>query len=722
MIQPVKDKKRKAIKKKKEKGKKNSLGIKAKLIIFSIILSVVPLLIVGGYSFIRFGATIEDKVGSLSEQLAKQNSSILDSKLKEIEKSMVLATSNQDLRKTLAKESYVNDYEKLKDSKKIEQIFWSIIVSNPEIRSFTIYRNNGDIISAGNNTEVKDFIEGGGFEQTEVYKKAKASKGEAFWVSGLLKNNKKLHVMRKINDYYNVEAGIIIFEMETKTIDGLYSNLSMVKNSSILIANEENDVIYHYNSQENKENMEKNNEPNPNTENTQTVDEVQPMENQKSDIHEEYTKNIQMDRQSGSFILGEELVSYGTCENGWKILYVVPLGYLMGDVNKVGQITLIITFLCIIIAVFISIYLAFNISNPLKKIMGLMNRVEEGDLTVYSDIKGKDEIGKLSTSFNHMIDSVRQLIMDTKTTFDSVDATTKSVNQIAEQYSSVSEQVAVSVGEIADGASDQAKEVEDTTNIMDELSNRIDNMVESITEVKKSTDKTKEVSNNATQTVKSLYEKTEEYAKISASTKDTILKLKNRVSEIINIVQLIQSISEQTNLLALNAAIEAARSGEAGKGFAVVADEIRKLAEQSKEASNKITDLANGINGDVINTVKSVDEGDKIFGEQHYAVFDTDTAFNEIKNSVESIIKEVEEVNSAVEDIIEYKDRTMGSIENILAVTEEEAASTEEVMAATEEQSGSSEQLKHISEDLISLVGRLNESIVKFKLDKEEIE
>lgn len=53
------------------------------------------------------------------------------------------------------------------------------------------------------------------------------------------------------------------------------------------------------------------------------------------------------------------------------------------------------------------------------------------------------------------------------------------------------------------------------------------------------------------------------------------------------IVELIENITEQINRLVLNATIESARAGEAG--FAVLASEVKNLANQAKQATDKIT-------------------------------------------------------------------------------------------------------------------------------------
>lgn len=75
------------------------------------------------------------------------------------------------------------------------------------------------------------------------------------------------------------------------------------------------------------------------------------------------------------------------------------------------------------------------------------------------------------------------------------------------------------------------------------------------------------------------------------------------------IVEMINNITGQINLLALNATIESARAGEAGRGFAVVASEVKSLANQAKQATDKIGQeigSLNGISGDVVQALGSI--------------------------------------------------------------------------------------------------------------------
>lgn len=80
------------------------------------------------------------------------------------------------------------------------------------------------------------------------------------------------------------------------------------------------------------------------------------------------------------------------------------------------------------------------------------------------------------------------------------------------------------------------------------------------------------------------------------------------VGELAPLIQMISNIAKQTNLLALNAAIEAARAGEAGRGFAVVADEVRKLAQETEHAAQRVNEGIAGFSRQVENDIKQMAE------------------------------------------------------------------------------------------------------------------
>ena len=92
--------------------------------------------------------------------------------------------------------------------------------------------------------------------------------------------------------------------------------------------------------------------------------------------------------------------------------------------------------------------------------------------------------------------------------------------------------------------------------------------------------------------------------------------LQEKNADTIKVIDFITNIAGQTNLLGLNAAIEAARAGEQGRGFAVVAEEVRKLAEQSRNATESIKKTLNEMNKAVTDITASINAIESMGREQ----------------------------------------------------------------------------------------------------------
>ncbi len=126
---------------------------------------------------------------------------------------------------------------------------------------------------------------------------------------------------------------------------------------------------------------------------------------------------------------------------------------------------------------------------------------------------------------------------------------------------------------------------------------------------------------------------------------ELIIELTDYIKQIGSTVSIVENISEQTNMLALNAAVEAARAGEYGKGFAVVAGEIRKLADESKQATTKITTLVTEIEQTTSSTIIATEDGAK--------EIERSTKFAaEINDNITAIVEKIKELGLETGDIL----------------------------------------------------------------------
>ena len=147
-----------------------------------------------------------------------------------------------------------------------------------------------------------------------------------------------------------------------------------------------------------------------------------------------------------------------------------------------------------------------------------------------------------------------------------------------------------------------ASSIEATTQSIQEQAQRCQDIQKNTLNAKEQTEKMVEASGKTLNEVKQgvgtmeeLHNHSQSVEKNNNETVAYVNALNERTSKVADILNTIVKISSQTNMLALNASIEAARAGEAGKGFAVVADQIRVLSEQTKMATETISDIFSDI-------------------------------------------------------------------------------------------------------------------------------
>lgn len=379
-------------------------------------------------------------------------------------------------------------------------------------------------------------------------------------------------------------------------------------------------------------------------------------------------------------------------------------------------IIIIISICLIILLTLMTLKTYKNIEKFIKQFQFLMQKAEDGDLTIQGTVFSNNELGTLTIRFNKFIQNIKALILETKEMSSLVASSSSDILRNSDETAKTSQQISETISDVANGATEQSTLAQQSTDMVVSVTSDLNKVTKSTDYMKELAIETDKIVSQGIFSIRFQNDKMVDSKKITEEVSLSILNLSSESDKIVEFVNIISGISSQTNLLALNASIEAARAGELGNGFAVVADEIRKLAESSNSSTSRIEELIKAIQNRISETVSKMQQFQKSMDEQTKSIKDTENIFEKIKESTSKVSNEIIEVSNKTKIIDTNAITLEQAIINISNVIEQNAAASEEVSASTEE------QVSSIDGIVLSIGGLTNcSSELKQFLDKYKV-
>ncbi|MBE0484135.1 MAG: methyl-accepting chemotaxis protein [Bacterioplanes sp.] len=397
------------------------------------------------------------------------------------------------------------------------------------------------------------------------------------------------------------------------------------------------------------------------------------------------------DRQDGLYRMTQQgetwfAQSYTSPALGWRFIGLIPTAEVYSAANRLSLMALLIAIVLVSVFSLIGYMMVTRLVRPLLVIDTGLQQISsgKGDLTKRLRVHTTDEIGSVSSSFNHFVESIQGLVTRITTNSRSVMAHATETDALADRASTLVQQEAESI---------------------DLISTAFEEMVATANEVAGNCAKAAQAADESQSMVVSGGEKLTLTMR-SLTTLESALGLSSESMSALNaesgnisaILNTIRGIAEQTNLLALNAAIEAARAGEQGRGFAVVADEVRGLASRTAESTEEIGQLLSSLEAKTHTVTAHIDDSLASLAQTSRNSHDMERIFSDVISSIHIIRDMASQIATSAEEQHQVAEHIN---QNIVQVKD----SSNETSDISQRLKAESQQLAEVSKQLNQLVG-----------------
>ncbi len=373
----------------------------------------------------------------------------------------------------------------------------------------------------------------------------------------------------------------------------------------------------------------------------------------------------------------------------WTITVAVPTQTISGTALTSLMIIFVASLVLFVLLVLIINRVTATLTRPLKNSQLVLSTALGGDLAQRIVVESADEVGQMGEHFNELLAMLSDLLLQ-------IQSNSTEITDMVQGLSASTQEISATANEQAAAVKEIVSTIEDTNHLAKNISTRVE-------EVSRISSDTKGNVEDGFTAVRDNISKMNEIHDANGKTISGINFLSDKIKNIWDIVNIINSIADQTKIIAFNAELEASSAGEAGKNFQIVASEIRRLADSTVTSTTEIKTRIQEIERSSDALLLSSEQGTQQILQGKELSQRMNKLFGDIAMSSEVS-------NSSTQQIAVSIRQQVSSFEQILIAIKQISQGVDNFVVATKATSGTTENLRRMANSLTAMLRKFEKA------------